>query len=232
MFNRVPWFHLKAEIANTWQQGQHVLICAPTGRGKTVLTQQLLPMRSHVVFFGTKTRDEEYDVLRTQYGFTRLTNWPPRYGFQDKVMLWPTPKDTITATAAEQKRVFRHALDNIFRKGNWTVCFDELHWMTHDLGLYNEIASMHHQGRSSGLTLIDGFQRPAFVPVIVYSSASHVFVWGTNYRDDLKKLSSVAKLDELTTAQLREVMGGLGEHEFVYINVRGNKPPVISQVRR
>lgn len=233
MYDRVPWDELKDRIRRTWVQGQHVVACAPTGRGKTVLMQQLLPMRSHVAFFGTKVFDEEYDNLRKVYGFRRIEKWPPPHpGFMDKVMLWPQPGETISETKAIQKTAFRGALDKIFRQGKWTVCLDELHWMAHDLGLYNEIASMHHQGRSSGLTMIDGFQRPAFVPVIVYSSASHIFTWGTNYKDDLKKLSSVAKIDALSANDLRETMGSLGEHEFVYVNVRDNKPPVISQVRR
>jgi hypothetical protein len=196
--------------------------------------QQLLPMRSHVAFFGSKRYDEEYNNLIDNYGFRRIEKWPPRYGFYDKVMLWPVPESpfTISNYAAKQKRIFRPALDKLFYTGKWTICLDELHWMAHDLGLYNEIASLHHQGRSSKLTMIDGFQRPSFVPVIVYSSATHVFLWGTNYADDLKKISSIAKMDALTRPQLRETMGSLGEFEFVYVNVRDNLPPVISQVKR
>lgn len=215
-------------------QSAHSIVCAPTGRGKTVLMQKLMALRSHVAFFGTKRYDDEYDLMTAKQGFRRIETWPPRYGFMDKVMLWPTPQApfTISNYAAKQKRVFRPALDKIFYSGKWTVCLDELHWMAHDLGLYSEIASLHHQGRSSKITMIDGFQRPAFVPVVVYSSATHVFLWGTNYREDLKKISSIAKMDALSAVQLREVMGSLGEFEFVYVNVRDNKPPVISQVRR
>jgi len=237
VFDHVPWLGtggLKQRLNATMLQSDHTLICGPTGRGKTVLLQEILPIRSHVAFFGTKKEDDEYERMVTSGGWHRIETWPPRYGFQEKVMLWPVPDKpyTISNYAAKQKRVFRPALDQIFFKGKWACCFDELHWMSHDLGLYNEIASLHHQGRSSGLSLFDGFQRPAFVPVIVYSSAKHVFLWGTNYRDDLKKISSIAKMDALTFTQLREVMGSLDEYEFVYVNVRDRKPPVISQVQR
>lgn len=215
----------------TWKQGEHTVIIAPTGRGKTVLMQQLLPLRSDVVFFGTKTYDEEYDRLMNEQGFNRVRTWPPP-PYHRRVMFWPTPGATMAETRVTQRREFDKALSAIFRNGKWTCCFDELHWMSDALRLRDDIAHMHHQGRSSKLTLIDGFQRPAFVPVIVYSSATHVFAWGTNTRADLDRLQTVAKLDALTKRQLSEAFGSLDTHEFIYVNTRDNKPPVISQVRR
>lgn len=229
MFERVNWNDVHSRIRGTWSQGEHVIAIAPTGRGKTYLLRSLMPMRSHVAFFGTKQRDSEYDKLR-QSGFTRLYKWPPPYGFQNKVMLWPRPEKTIRASIARQQEVFRDALDRIFATGKWTCCFDELHWMAQQLKLYDEVAALHHQGRSSGLTFIDGFQRPAWVPPVVYSAATHVFSWGTNYQEDLKRLSSVAKLDALSRTELKDTMGNLGQYEFVYVNVRDNQPPVITEV--
>lgn len=231
MFDRVEWEDLYSRLARTWRQSQHGLAMAPTGRGKTVLIQKLVSLRHSVAFFGTKTYDEEYvNLIKTQ-GYSRVMNWPPA-PYLNKVMLWPIAGKTMAETRTIQRRVFARALDQIFRQGRWTVVFDELHWMANNLRLYDDIAHMHHQGRSSKLTLIDGFQRPAFVPVIVYSSATHVFAWGTNHIEDLRKLRSVAKLDSLSMQQLAGVMGTLGEHEFVYVNTRDNRPPVISQVRR
>jgi len=227
-FQRVPWKNVKTRIARTWQQGQHFPIIAPTGRGKTVLIKELLPLRDHTVFFGTKVHDEEYDSL-LKTGFKRIDRWPPR-AWQERVMLWPRPERTIRGTKANQKLVFSEALDSLFRRGKWTVVLDELHWMAHDLGLYDEIASLHHQGRSSKLTLVSGFQRPAFVPRIVYSSATHLAVWGTNDPSDLKQLSSFTGT---SVRQWQETMPTLDDYEFVYLNIRArNVPPVITQVVR
>lgn len=234
MYDRVSWDHVESSLRQEWRQGQHVVICAPTGRGKTYLAQRLLPMRSSVVIFGTKKDDPEYANILAG-GYHRLQTWPPRYGFErDRAMLWPRFQRgmSIRDFTALQERVFRPALDNIFAKGKRTAYFDELHWMAQDLGMYREIATLHHQGRSSGLTFIDGFQRPSWVPPVVYSSATHVFVWGTNYDEDLKRLRSVAKLDALTRADMKTTMGSLDEFECVYVNVRGQQPPVITQVDR
>jgi len=229
MFQRVEWPNLYAHLSQTWQQGQHGVAMAPTGRGKTVLVKELVKLRSHVAFFGTKIKDEEYQDLRKNRGWTRLQKWPPM-PWQDRVMLWPSAKSTIRETTAHQKQIFQEALDHMYRAGKWTAVFDELHWMTHDLGLYNEIASLHHQGRSSGLTLISGFQRPAFVPRIVYSSATHLFIWGTNDPADLKQLAAFTGVRQ---PEWHETMPTLGDFEFVYTNVRDRStPPVISQVRR
>lgn len=229
MFERIPWPTLYARIAHTWKQGEHFIVIAPTGRGKTVLIKALLPLRKAVIFFGTKIRDEEYTGIMKDYRFTRVVKWPPA-PWLERVMLWPKPYRTIRETVAEQKRVFRDALDALYRKGKWTAVFDELHWTSNDLGLYSEIASLHHQGRSSKLTFVDGFQRPAFVPRIVYSSATHLAVWGTNDPNDLKQL---AAFTGIPVKVWLEVMPTLGMHEFIYINVRDPKGvPVISQVMR
>lgn len=228
MFNRVEWGSLQKHIGATWKQGQHFVVCAPTGRGKTVFIQQLLPMRDHVVFFGTKIKDPEYDTLH-KAGYSRLQAWPPK-PWHSRVMLWPRPLRSIAATTAHQKTTFLAAMDSLYRRGNWTVVFDELHWMAEDLGLYKPIATLHHQGRSSNLTLIAGFQRPAFVPRIVYSSATHLAVWGTTDPNDLKQLAAFSGIG---IKEWQEVLPTLGDYEFVYTNIRDRKtPPVISQVRR
>lgn len=190
-----------------------------------------MPMRRDVIMFGTKKDDEEYDKIIREDGFTRIRKFPPP-AYVNKALFWP---DTGSVSMAEmrtiQQQAFSGALDKIFHNGKWTVVFDELHWMSEALKQRDNIAHMHHQGRSSKLTFLDGFQRPAFVPVIVYSSATHVFVWGTNARKDLQSLQSVAKLDALSYRELSTVMGDLDEHEFVYVNTRGKQPPIISQVR-
>lgn len=231
MYERVPWSALHTRLRGTWKQAEHVIIIAPTGRGKTVLMQQLLPMRKNVVFFGTKTYDDEYNNLIRTLGFIRVKKWPPA-PYIERAMFWPESGQNMRETRKIQQERFDGALSKIFRSGKWTVCFDELHWMAQALGLSDDIAHMHHQGRSSKLTLIDGFQRPAFVPLIVYSSATHVFAWGTNTKADLDRLKSVAKLDALTAKELAAVFGSLEKHEFVYVNTTDNKPPIISKVER
>jgi hypothetical protein len=230
MYQRVPWPKLENHLRGTWKQSQHSLAIAPTGRGKTVLMRKLMPMRRDVVMFGTKKDDEEYDKIIREDGFTRIKKWPPPH-YVNKALFWPDAgRASMAEMRAIQTRAFSGSLDHIFHNGKWTVVFDELHWISEALKQRDNIAHMHHQGRSSKLTFLDGFQRPAFVPVIVYSSATNVVIWGTNAKKDLQALQSVAKLDALSYRELSHVMGELDEFEFVYVNTRGKQPPIISQV--
>lgn len=225
---RWRWPKLIAYLTGTWGQAEHGVITAPTGRGKTVLIEEVTKLRDSTIFFGTKKDDPEYDrMLRGEW--ERIRRYPPRR-WQKKVLFWPERGATIRETKQIQKERFRPALDHLFMHGRWSVVFDELHWMAHDLGLYEEIASMHHQGRSSRLTFIDGFQRPAWVPRIVYSSASHLFAWGTNDPNDIRQLASFGGVP---AKELTPLLKDLDKYEFLYFDVRNPKFPVIrSQVER
>jgi hypothetical protein len=51
-----------------WDQGQHVSVCAPTGVGKTVLMQALLPLRQYVAMFGVKPKDQNLTRMSRKKG--------------------------------------------------------------------------------------------------------------------------------------------------------------------
>lgn len=208
-----------------WRQGEHLLVVKPTGGGKSTLLGALLPFQkaSAIVVLVTKVYDE---TLIKQFpkreGWYRVEEWPPpRYA--DKVLLWPRPGKTVRETVLIQRRVFRDALDRIFLERGWTVVFDEEHYVCETLGLSAEVAMFHHQGRSSGLTVVDGIQRPKYVPLITFSSATHAFIGNTTDRDDLKRLADLGGVDAKVLAQ--EAMS-LDYYEFLYVpaRVRGRSP--------
>lgn len=225
MYETVPWQSLHSSLRKTWRQSEHLLAIGPTGCGKTQLLSKLLPIRKYVVVFGTKTYDDSYnDIIKS--GFTRITKWPPMR-HQDKVMFWPKKGENIRETMAIQRRAFGPALDQIFTEKAWTVVFDELNWMSEQLHLDIEVKYYHHQGRSSKLTLVDGFQRPANVPLIVYSSATHAFIWKTTEKTDLDRLKRLGGVDR---NEIEENMRDLEEYEFIYIHTRNGSRPVRSKV--
>lgn len=211
-----------------WSQSEHLIACAPTGGGKTTLFGNLLPMRSHVVMLGTKSYDDNYRRWFTSQGYERIERWPPPRN-TNRVLLWPKLGKTITETLVIQQRVFRDALNQIFRQGKWTLYIDELHWLCQNLNLVKECQTFHHQGRSSYLTLCDGFQRPAWVPVVSYSSATHAFLFKTTWEDDRKRLRLFAGGNP---REFEANLMDLGDHEFIYVNTRKRQfRPIRSQVR-
>lgn len=215
-----------------WEQGDHILIAAPTRAGKTTMMQQLVQLRSHVVVFVSKLNDPVF--AREFKGWTILREWPkggpPAY--ENRILLWPKPvKNNKDATIANQRRVFHEALEHINSQGKRTVVFDEaLYWSDPQfLNMGHWISYMHFNGRSSGITLVTLAQRPAWIPVIVGASVTHAFIARTMHADDRKRLGDMGGIDA------REVAANLDRlptrHDYVYVNPQGDAAPVVVNTR-
>lgn len=204
-----------------WRQGEHVLLAAPTQTGKTTLASMLAPRRSDVVVLASKVQD---DNLRNRYrSFRRYDKWPPLRS-DHRILLWPKRQQTLSGNVDTQRVIFKSCLDDVGRAGGWCVIVDEAHWCSQFLRLDREIAVLHHQGSSSGITMMVLTQRPAWIPRIVYSSATHVFLGKTSARDDLKSISSMGGG---LSKQVAETLDGMGRHDLLYLNPMGDHDPVI-----
>lgn len=223
-YDSAEWSDVLRDLQRSWKVGEHSSLVGPTGVGKTTLLARVLPIRRYVVMFVTKVHDQT--ITRDFHGYDVVRRWPPKV-YQDRILLWPEPGKTIRDTIKRQREVFREALDKIFNERNWCIVFDEQHYMCTTLGLGEENAMFLHQGRSSGLTVVNGTQRPAWVPVVTYSSSTHAFIWRNTHRDDLKRLADLGGID---ARQLQDQLLRLRKHEFIYVNTRNGKI-VRSQVR-
>jgi hypothetical protein len=73
-------------------------------------------------------------------------------------------------------------------------------------------------------------QRPAWIPRIIYSSASHVFLGATaGDRDDSRALASLGGRDSKRVADHLET---LPKHDLVYLNPMGSARSRIVNTRR
>lgn len=216
-YETVEWEQCLRHIQSTWQQGEHVAVIGPTGVGKTTLVSRILPVRRCVVVFVTKVHD---DTITNDFkGFTRLEQWPKKGPpvHMDKILLWPKPEKTMRGTIAKQRFIFKQAMDKMFLDRNWCAVFDEQNYVCRELNLEPENKMFQHQGRSSGLSVVNGSQRPAFVPLVTMSGSTHVFLWQTTLEPDLKRLSDIGGIDK---RQLVREMLTLDKHEFIYLNTR------------
>lgn len=228
-FDFVPFPKLIGRIREEWRQGQHAVVIGPTGCGKTTVLSELLEARKYVLFFGTKLYDDSYDRF-IKRGYRRYSNYKSVPAWCDRAMIWPKiPRGTdLRDIYTIQRNAFKPALNEIFHERGWTVVFDELHYVCNQLRLEQEAAMFHHQGRSSHLSMVDGFQRPAHVPLVVYGSASHVLVWKTKQLDtDGKRLADFGGAD---SREMKENLQQLVKHEFVYIDPVNLTPPVRSKM--
>jgi energy-coupling factor transporter ATP-binding protein EcfA2 len=217
-----------------WRQGEHVLIAAPTGSGKSALAAQLVEKRGHVVNFITKTKDPLFSG-EAYKDWVKVDNWNPKRNlapWDNRVLLWPKALPTMAETSENQKLVFKEALEDIFKRGGWCAVFDELHYLSdiHFLNLAPQIAILHHMGRSNNVSLVNLTQRPSWIPKIIYSSVSHAYIARTKDSADLKRLSDLGGVDGKKIAQAVAELPT--RHDFLYVNPMGDKNPVVVNIEK
>jgi hypothetical protein len=217
---RVDWPTF-VESRLVWLQGEHVTMIGPTGSGKTTLTNALLPLRSFVMFFGTKPsgRDDTAMALVRRGGYKlvrdvdRLPDVVTRRN--GRIVFWPkfTTPDDVPMQAWQIGQAMRRA----FVEGGWTLVVDEMWYADNVLHLGKMLEQLWSQGRSLGISLVAGTQRPAKVPLMAYDQATHVFFWRDNDESNLKRISG---MNGLNARLIRETVSTLPLHHVLYVNTR------------
>lgn len=202
----------------TWRQGEHITLIGPTGTGKTTLALALLPMRDYVLSFATKPKDKTMDALVRKRGWRLVRLWermPNIKGKTCRVVFWPryvTPEDE-PHQAVEIGRAMRGA----FVEGGWCLFIDELWYTDKVLGLRRMTEALWTQGRSIGISVIAGTQRPVDVSLLAYDQPTHVFFWRDNDERNLKRISG---MNGLNARRIRDTVATLDLHTVLYVNTR------------
>jgi hypothetical protein len=182
-----------------WVPGEHVAVIGDTGTGKTyLLAKALLRYRRYVVVLKTKPDPDDADKWT---GFHRARKAQSmsdeRY---ERILLEPEYR----YQAIEGYRM----LDRAWKQGGWTVVIDE-GWYAEQIGLKPYIERLLTQGRSKGISVVYGQQRPVATSRFVISQATHVITFRVEGRD----AKTVA---ESTTPRILPVIDDLAEREFAY----------------
>ena len=212
-------------LGKSWRQGEHILVTGPTGGGKTVLARQIVEQRIQrggfvMVMVGKLNPDPT--ILEDYKGWTRWTKWKRFPNRNDnRVLLWPnTDKEkTVNGKRELQRDVFKDAFDKLAHIGKWTLQVDEGLYTSDPrfMNLSGELAMIHAMGRSSKLSVITLAQRPAHIPLIVYSSAAHVFAGRAREDSDRKRLAELGGRE--SARQYGAKIDALGRREFLWIPV-------------
>jgi hypothetical protein len=179
----------------TWQIGEHIAAVGDTGTGKTYLVSQLVKLRQYVVIYRTKPDDIKFPGFVRAKKATALDNVN-----NERILLTPDYE--------QQPRQGYEMLEAVWHHGNWTVVIDEL-WYAEQMGLRKHIERLLTQGRSKGISVIVGMQRPAQVSRFAISQCTHLFTFRTEGRD-------TKTIAEATTPRIIEPINELQGHNFVY----------------
>lgn len=225
----LDWDDFYRRFRSEWRQGEHVSMVGPTGLGKSTLGLRLIELREFVVVAGTKPKDATLDGLtrkrhRPRYKLRRSFTDRPHPTLEPRVLLWPKfarrSGENMGDVVARQADVIGNMLDDVFDEGCWCVYIDELNYVCKQLGLANMLTLIWQQGRSMKVSLVGATQRPAHVPLELYSQATHVFLWRHNDKRDLDRIGDIAAAGDVDPATIRLLVGRLPKYQFLYVNTR------------
>lgn len=220
---RVDWATFLAAL--DWRQDEHVSLVGPTGQGKSYLALALLHRRRFVAYLAVKPRDATLDRMVARRADPRyqlvksFDQRPPIVNGQpQRLLVWH--KLTKMDQVPEQAATMAGALNAVYEEGSWCVVVDELSYFVRKLGLADELTTLWQQGRSLNLSLVGATQRPAWVPLEMYSQATHVFLFKHNDRRDLDRIGGIAAAGDVDPATIRALVAHLGKNQFLYVNTR------------
>lgn len=208
------WAKFQREYRATRDDAQHVTIVGPAGTGKSTLAMKVASLRPYVWVAGTKPRDQHMKNMLRQYGYRKADVLPEAGSGVRRVFIWPPNRGM--KSIPNQRKVFADAFEHMFDVGVWHGVVDEGHYVAHECGLSDRIRVGYQVQRSNGAGLILCAQRPAWLPPDIYSSAGHLFLFGTNDSNDLKRISG---LNGVNDRMVRDAVASLRrDKRFVHVN--------------
>jgi hypothetical protein len=202
-----------------WKQGEHMTAIGPTQSGKTTLIKALLPLRKFVCVGVTKKRDPLIKQFEDE-GYKRMKSWKEvPHEMEPRVLLHP-PFARTEPKERHQHEEFAYALDRCFDQGHWTFYADELPYLVDELKLERKLKRHWNQGQGMKTSLVSSAQRPAFLPLLAYSAATHVFFFKTTDEADLKRIGG---LGGINNKLIRDTVAVLDFRHVLYLHTRSGK---------
>lgn len=195
---------------NTIKLGEHVFIAGRTGSGKTFLCKRYLEnLRKPVYVLDLKKTLDWGRASKDRVYLTRLSQF--RKTGKRKVVYQP-----------DWEEIDAISIDNFFKwcykKGDCVVWVDELMGIGNAHKFPPWYKACLTRGRELGISVWSCTQRPAMIPIISISEASHLFVFDLNMKGDRQRIMEVAGHPAF--------MERPGKYNFWYFDTRKTAEPV------
>lgn len=153
-----------------WAVGEHMAVDGQTGSGKSTFVRTVLLSRKYEIILRSKPDKVKYVVdKKAKLAKAMLDNRWDRLEIEPKY--------------EEQTAEFARALEYAWKHGKWTVYIDELYYAIRSLKLEPFIERLLTQGRSKGISVVVGMQRPVRVTRFAISEATHIISGNLEGRD-------------------------------------------------
>lgn len=216
-------------MSTPWHPGEHVAVIGQTGRGKTHVIDRLVrENRAYVIVF--KTKDDPEDADKYWRGFKRIETVSGLTDTRFTRFLLAPPLGKYPQQYDHMIREGHRLIAKVFKQGGWTVVFDE-RWLAENiLGLQSGIEMLETQGRSKGISVVSGMQRPVDVSRQALAQATHIVSFAGDTRDG-------DTIGKATTKPYGQAVMALKEHDFAYYHrvsgriMRGNSQGLSAVIR-
>src|SRR5882762_3340510 len=182
-----------------YKPGEHVTFLGPTQMGKTTLAFELLghtatPQLPAIVLV-VKPGDAVVTKWAKQFNYKTVRDWPPPRVWQmmnpPGWVVWPRHSFKLAQDEKAHRAVMQKALMASYKKGHNILFADEVFGLITELNLGKELQTIWSRGSSMGCGLWSASQRPFNVPLLAYSSASHLFVCNDPDKRDRDRYSEI-----------------------------------------
>lgn len=227
-----------------YRPGEHVSLIAPTQRGKTHLSYQLLQaaMRQQpgldVVSLMPKPNSPATHRWAEALNLRETPDWPPRKKLfseqPDGYVMWPRHRADLPAAEnrAQLAAKFRKCLSSLYWRGSCIVFADDVFLLAVLMGLNPELEEFWTAGGEGGAGIWCANQKPSgtlgsgSVSSFSYNAPSHLFLGKDTDDRNVKRFSEIGGVDPRQVAGIvRDLrlwqIGDKSISEQLYIDKRG-----------